>query len=49
MRAVHPDPDRVRSVLTAMAIDLDVEPGPVADLIAVLQTPRGEVTLRREA
>lgn len=44
--AVHPDPDGLRRDLAALDVRLDVSPGPEVALRAVIDTPRGPVTLR---
>jgi hypothetical protein len=46
LRAVHPDPERVRAVLRRLGLDLDVKTGDAVALVATLQTPRGSVELR---
>jgi hypothetical protein len=46
LRAQHPEPERVRQILHQLKIDLPVEPGPAAALIATLETARGRVELR---
>lgn len=43
--AVHPDPDALRRDLAALDVELDVSEGPEVALRAVLDTPRGPVTL----
>ncbi|NUP81661.1 MAG: VOC family protein [Nonomuraea sp.] len=43
--AVHPDPGALRRDLAALGVDLDVTEGPEVALRAVLDTPRGPVTL----
>jgi hypothetical protein len=40
----HPDPEAVRTLLSALGVRLDVTPGP-AGLYAVLDTPNGAVAL----
>lgn len=45
LTAVHPDPAAVRRDLDAVGVHLDVAPGTSASLRAVLDTPRGSVTL----
>ncbi|MEU4645531.1 VOC family protein [Micromonospora sp. NPDC023814] len=44
--ATHPDPSVVRRDLAALGVELDVTAGPATALEAVLDTPRGSVTLR---
>lgn len=46
LRAEHPDPGRVKPMLSAVGIDLDVRAGAAPALIAKIRTPRGEVLLR---
>ena len=46
LRLEHPMPDRLNALLAAMGLAPRVEPGPRAQLIATLDTPRGEVLLR---
>jgi hypothetical protein len=46
LRAEHPDQDRVRAALAALGVDLTVHRGREAALTAVLESPRGRVTLR---
>ncbi|MEV4011510.1 VOC family protein [Nonomuraea angiospora] len=43
--ATHPDPDALRRDLAAIDAELEVSKGPEAALRAVLDTPRGSVTL----
>ncbi|MET9239787.1 VOC family protein [Nonomuraea sp. NPDC003709] len=43
--AAHPDPDALRRELAAIDAELEVSKGPEAALRAVLDTPRGPVTL----
>ena len=45
LRAEHPAPAEIRRVLSVLEIDLPVAEGPVARLIATLDTPRGRVRL----
>ncbi len=45
-RAVHPDADTVRSMLTALGLDLPVAEGRAPALVATLDTPNGRVELR---
>ncbi len=44
--AEHPQPERIRAMLAALALPLPVRPGPRPALVALLRTPRGEVILR---
>ena len=46
LRAEHPDGPRVQSALSRLGIDLVVQRGPRATLIAVIAGPRGRVELR---
>lgn len=46
LQAEHPNPDSVRKMLRAVAIDLDVQTGPNIQLVATIECPRGRVTLR---
>lgn len=46
LRARHPEPDRVRALLRALDLDLDVEPGDTPELVASIETARGIVELR---
>jgi len=42
----HPRPESVRSILDAMGLSLDLRQGPVPALTAILDTPKGRVTVR---
>ena len=46
LRAEHPEPDRVQTMLRAVGIDLSVAHGPAAALIATVEGPKGRVELR---
>lgn len=46
LRGQHPESEAVRGQLVALEVELDVEQGPTAALIAVIETPRGTLTLR---
>ncbi|WP_205862464.1 VOC family protein [Planosporangium thailandense] len=46
LTATHPDPTAVRRYLAAVGVELEVTAGPRAALEALLDTPRGPVTLR---
>jgi hypothetical protein len=46
LRAEHPDPASVRADLAALGLDLPVDEGPEAALVATLDSPRGLVVLR---
>lgn len=45
LHARHPEADYVRSVCTALGIDISVRKGPQASLVAIIDTPRGRVEL----
>ena len=44
--AEHPEPERVRGLLAALGLDLEVRSAPKPGLVAVLRTARGEFQLR---
>jgi Glyoxalase-like domain len=46
LRGEHPDPGPVRDQLAALDVALPVDEGPAPALVATLDTPRGQVTLR---
>ena len=46
LRAEHPDPDRLRTMLQQIALRLPVERGPKAELIATIEGQKGRVELR---
>jgi hypothetical protein len=46
LRAEHPDPDRVTSLLQALGVDLQVTRADRPALVATIQGPRGRVELR---
>ena len=46
LRAEHPDADRVRKMLDDLGIDLRVDKGSRAALVATINGPRGRVELR---
>lgn len=46
LRAEHPDPARIRAMLLALGVELEVESGRAPALIARIGTARGEVELR---
>jgi hypothetical protein len=46
LRAEHPDVERVREMMGALGLDLSLNPGPAAALVATISTPRGTVDLR---
>jgi len=46
LRAEHPEPERVRQMLGALGLDLQVSRGPEVALIASIESPRGFVELR---
>ncbi|MCE7995108.1 MAG: VOC family protein [Roseivirga sp.] len=43
--AVHPEPEKIKSMLTTLGLDLETKTGISAQLIAKLQTPKGLVVL----
>ncbi len=45
-RGEHPEPEQVRVLLSAMAVDLPVTEAPEAALIATIRCPKGVVELR---
>lgn len=45
LHAEHPDPQRIRDLLGLLAVDLEVRRGAVSRLVAVIETPSGNVTL----
>ena len=45
IRARHPDYLRVRRILRALGLGLEVENGARATLVATIRTPKGEVEL----
>jgi len=44
-RAEHPDPPRIMAMLHALEIDMPIDRHPMPRLIAVIDTPKGQVTL----
>jgi hypothetical protein len=46
LRAEHPEPERLRTILAAFGIDLPIEPGREAALVAWIDSPRGRFELR---
>jgi hypothetical protein len=46
LRAEHPDPGRVSGLLRKLDLDLPVRRGRSAQLIAIIDGPRGRVELR---
>jgi hypothetical protein len=46
LRAEHPEPDRVRELLAALGVTLDVGRAKAPALVATLATPKGTVELR---
>ncbi len=46
LHAEHPSPDTVRPALAALEVEMAVEKGPAAALIAKIETPRGVIELR---
>jgi Glyoxalase-like domain len=46
LRAEHPDPESVQEALKRLGLDIRVQRGPRAGLIATVDSPRGRVELR---
>lgn len=46
LRAEHPEPAHVRTMLSRLGLDLRVSSGPRAALVALILSPRGSVELR---
>ncbi len=46
LRAEHPDPSRVRTMLKMLGLDLPVAPGSRPALVATIDGPLGRVELR---
>jgi len=46
LRAEHPEPDRVLTMLRAVGVELAVTRGPAATLIATIAGPKGQIELR---
>lgn len=46
LQAEHPNPEPIRKMLRALALDVEVKAGPNVALIATIECPRGRVTLR---
>jgi len=46
LQARHPEPARVRALLAALGVELDVESGAAPGLIATIATPAGTIELR---
>jgi hypothetical protein len=46
LRAEHPNPERVQTMITALGLELSVTRGSAPALIATIATPRGTVELR---
>jgi len=46
LRAEHPDSEQAQAALSRLGLDLRVQPGPRAALIATVSSPRGRVELR---
>jgi hypothetical protein len=46
LRAEHPDPERVQTMMTALGLELPMKQGPAPALIATVSTPHGTVELR---
>ena len=45
-RGEHPDPDAVQQMLDAMGVELTLRQADTATLVAIIETPRGALTLR---
>jgi hypothetical protein len=45
LRAKHPEPERLSTILAGLGLDLHVEPGDEPKLIATIDCPRGRVDL----
>lgn len=45
VKAIHPDPAPIRSMLAALQVDCAVEQGETPQLIAVVDTPNGQIEL----
>jgi hypothetical protein len=45
LRGRHPEPDRIGRQLAVLGIDLPIDRAPRPGLVAVLETPRGEIAL----
>ena len=48
LRGEHPDSEQVQKTLNRLGLDLRVQPGPRATLVATVSAPRGRVELREE-
>jgi hypothetical protein len=46
LRAEHPEPERVQTILSQLGVDLPVRAGSSAALIATVSSPRGRIELR---
>ncbi len=46
LKATHPDPTRIKALLQAFGIDLHVEYGRHASLVATVETPNGSIEIR---
>lgn len=46
LRIEHPEPDEIRRMLQALGLEIEVSAGPAPALIATVETPNGQVTLR---
>jgi hypothetical protein len=49
LRAEHPEPERLRRWFRALGVEIPVAAAPVPALVAVLQTPMGEVVHRSDS
>jgi glyoxalase-like protein len=45
LKAMHPEAERLRNVLLRLGLDLMVEQGPGAGLVATIETPKGDYDL----
>lgn len=45
LRAIHPDPEKINGMLTALGLDLNLQKDSEIQLIAQLSTPNGPITL----
>lgn len=46
VHAIHPDAERLTSILQRLGLDLVVQPGPTAQLMAIIDTPNGPMHLQ---
>jgi hypothetical protein len=45
LKAIHPEADRLTGILNHLGLDLIVEQGPAAKLVATIETPAGLVDI----